>query len=328
MSEEPLIGLVTVLYKSEGVLSGFFESLRNQTYSNMRLYVIDNSPDEKSANLAKEFSTTLAMPVLFLINRDNPGIATGNNQGIKLALNDSCDHVLLLNNDIEFAPDTISNMVSRTRQMKESIVVPKILYYDAPVLWFAGGYLSWLLATGVHRGNLQNDLHQYDIEQHVTYAPTCFMLIKSEVFLKTGLMDESYFVYYDDTDFVFRALKHYYIFYCPSSVVLHKVGSSSGGTSEDKLVLRFGRKSMRMPYKRLATTGYLLFRNQAYYIHKNYPPFIRLFITSIAVIKSFIGIVVYDDSRLKRMSILIKATRDGIKGVMGNPFGLFVGSNR
>ena len=320
MNEEPLIGLVTVLYKSEGVLSGFFNSLRNQMYSNMRLYIIDNSPDEKSVNIAKGFGSTLDLPVLFLINRDNPGIATGNNQGIKLALRDGCDYVLLLNNDIEFAPDTISNMVVHAKQMRESIVVPKILYYDAPVLWYAGGYLSWILGTSVHRGSLQNDLHQYDIEQHVTYAPTCFMLLKSEVFLKTGLMDESYFVYYDDTDFVFRALKYYNILYFPSSVVLHKVGFSSGGITEDNLVLRLGRKSMRMSYKRLASTGYLLFRNQAYYIHKNYPPVFRSFITAIAVIKSFIGIIAYDDSRLKRMSILIKATRDGIRGVMGNPF--------
>ena len=320
MNEQPLIGLVTVLYKSEGVLPGFFNSLRNQTYSNMKLYVIDNSPDEESANISKKLGSTLVLPVIFLINRDNPGIATGNNQGIKLALSDGCDYVLLLNNDIEFAPDTISNMVLHASEMQESIVVPKILYYDAPVLWYAGGYLSWLLGTSVHRGALQKDLHQYDIEQHVTYAPTCFMLLKSDVFIKTGLMDENYFVYYDDTDFVFRALKHYNILYLPSSIVLHKVGFSSGGTAEDNLVLRFGRKSMRMSYKRFTSTGYLLFRNQAYYIHKNYPPVFRSFITAISVIKSFIGIIVYDDSRLKRTFILMKATRDGIRGVMGNPF--------
>jgi GT2 family glycosyltransferase len=56
------------------------------------------------------------------------------------------------------------------------------------------------------------------------------MLLDSAVFAEIGMMDERYFVYYDDSDFVWRMSRHgLRIRYAPNAVVLHKVSTSTGG---------------------------------------------------------------------------------------------------
>lgn len=49
------IGIVTVLYNSESVLSDFFTSLEQQTYKNFILYVIDNASPDNSLQIAREW---------------------------------------------------------------------------------------------------------------------------------------------------------------------------------------------------------------------------------------------------------------------------------
>jgi GT2 family glycosyltransferase len=71
------------------------------------------------------------------------------------------------------------------------------------------------------------DEGQYDKIIEVEYAPTCCLLVKKEVFQDIGLMDEKYFVYFDDTDFSYRVWKdgRHKMFYCPNVKLYHKVGS-------------------------------------------------------------------------------------------------------
>jgi GT2 family glycosyltransferase len=55
------------------------------------------------------------------------------------------------------------------------------------------------------------------------------MLIKSTVFETVGWLDENYFVYFEDTDFIYRCVqKGYRVYYMPELVICHKVGSSTG----------------------------------------------------------------------------------------------------
>jgi GT2 family glycosyltransferase len=102
-----------------------------------------------------------------------------------------------------------------------------------------------------HIGMLCADGSRFDTPGYTSYAPTCFMLLDSTVFARVGLMDERYFVYYDDSDFVWRmngaGLR---IRYVPQSVVRHKVSTSTGGD--------------RSPF-----TLYYTSRNRIFFIRKN-----------------------------------------------------------
>lgn len=69
------IGIVTVLYNSESVLSDFFTSLEQQTYKNFILYVIDNASPDNSLQIAREMADKMPFRVVFIENPVNGGIA-------------------------------------------------------------------------------------------------------------------------------------------------------------------------------------------------------------------------------------------------------------
>jgi GT2 family glycosyltransferase len=283
MRDEPKVGLVSVLFNGVEVLEGFFESLSRQTFTNTILYVIDNSPDDIALDEAKRLAERYRIRAEFINNRANLGVAKGNNQGIYKALESECDYVLLLNNDIEFNEDTIRLMVEYAQDKGESIIVPKIYYHGSNKLWMAGGHISKIRGISPHRGDGEEDWGQYDAIEYVEYAPTCFMLIKKEVFQRVGMMDERYFVYYDDTDFVWRANgEGYKIVYYPDATVSHKVSFSTGG----------GESLFSIFY----TT-----RNRIYFIRKNFTIFFQIISFGFFYATRILKYISYDSGQRQRL---------------------------
>ena len=235
--ENGKIGIVTVLYNSEPVLEDFFRTLNEQTYTDFVLYLVDNASKDESVFKSQEYAKFVSFECKWLLQKENLGVAEGNNIGIRAALEDKCDYVLLSNNDIVLQLDTIEKLLEGMLSMKATMAVPKIYYWDDPKkIWMAGGSFRWLQCSVSHRGENEIDAGQYDFMEFMSYAPTCFMLIKSSKFKDVGLMDENYFVYYDDTDFVFRASRIYsnkVILYVYNSIIWHKVSSCTGGGESD-----------------------------------------------------------------------------------------------
>ena len=233
MMDEKKIGVVTVLYNSENVLDDFFDSMKRQSYKNFILYVIDNSSPDNSLEKAKRLASGCAFETKFIVNKENYGVAKGNNQGIVHALYDGCDYVLLSNNDIVLEDDTIMLLCKGLMKTKADMVVPKIYMYKSTILWCAGGKFNKINDCTVHLGCGKEDCDQYSRIRRIAYAPTCFMLIDKSVFYDVGFIDEKYFVYFDDTDFVYRTQKaHKYLFYIPESTMQHKESICVGKHSD------------------------------------------------------------------------------------------------
>ena len=232
------IGVVTITYNSADVLQLFLDCVWQQTHNNLVLYVIDNaSQDTTHSILEKEDDSRLQI----LNNSTNFGVAKANNQGIKSAIADSCDQVLFINNDVEFETTLIEKLLQVQAEKSCSLVTPKMMYSDNPNhIWYAG---SWFIKKKgylpLHRGMRELEEGQYDKIIEVEYAPTCCLLAKKEVFHDIGLMDEKYFVYFDDTDFSYRVWKdrRHKMFYCPDVKFYHKVGSltKSFNKEEEKI---------------------------------------------------------------------------------------------
>ena len=287
------IGLVTVLFKSDNVLPDFFKSIAKQTHKNYILYLVDNSPNPTSDSIIEKYlAENPITEYRHIKNSDNLGVAEGNNIGIRQAIIDKCAYVLLLNNDIELEQEFVfSSMLSLCEKQGEKIIVPKIFYYDTRKIWMAGGVMNKWRALGIHYGDGKDDATEYNIAKYITYAPTCFMLIESSVFKTVGLMDEKYFAYYDDTDFVFRALKAgYQMYYEPTLTVLHKVSSSTGDDS----------------------TFYVYYsnRNKIYFIRKNLKGFVEYFAILYTFFTRIFYYIRFDKAQRKK---IIQALSDGFK---------------
>jgi GT2 family glycosyltransferase len=225
------IGIVTVTYNSAEVILEFMESLLCQTFTNWVLYCVDNQSKDQTISILESYEDSR---IHIIKNGNNIGVAAGNNQGILQSKENNCNHILLINNDVKFNSSLIGLLLEGMNITKASIVTPKIFYFNPKnILWYAGGGFEILrFWSNKHYGMGKTDSKKYNITRRVDYAPTCCVLIKNEVFNKIGLMDENFFIYFDDVDFFYRAkkgkIKTYYI---PKAELLHKVSSLTGGAS-------------------------------------------------------------------------------------------------
>lgn len=287
------IGLVTVLYRSNDVLEGFFKSLSNQTYKNYHLFLIDNSPSIECDQILDNLM--VRYPIVkwtHIKNNENVGVAKGNNQGIELAMKNGYPYTLLLNNDIEFDdPDAIFKLQQTAQLHNESIIIPKILFYDTRRIWMAGGGYVYSKGITYHEGEGCLDDERFNSAKYFSYAPTCFMLIKNEVFKQIGLMDEKYFVYFDDTDFCYRAhINGFNILYNPEVSILHKVSSSTGGN-------------------RSLFTIFYANRNRLYFIRKNFRGLNYAIAFFVTIVSRGLLLIAYNKNERRE---LIKAIKAGL----------------
>jgi GT2 family glycosyltransferase len=225
------IGVVTVTFGSGQVLKGFFESLENQTYQNYLLVAVDNQSTDDTVEQLRGHE---GCEKLIIANQANLGVAAGNNEGIRAAIQARCEYVLLLNNDVVFGPDLFQRLVDGLVQHRCDMTTPLIYYFDRPEeIWCAGGEFQWWAGLRVrHRGADTLDSGKYGEAVQVNYAPTCCILFRREVFGTVGLMDEAYFVYVDDLDFLYRAWKRgLKLFYVPGAKLWHKVSALTGAES-------------------------------------------------------------------------------------------------
>jgi GT2 family glycosyltransferase len=248
-AHSPKIGVVTVLYQSAEVLPGFFESLESQTHNNFLVYCVDNASTDGSAALCAQ----RGLPYVPIVNDHNLGVAAGNNIGIRAALDASCDYILLLNNDVVFGPDMFARLLEGARRHDADMVTPLTYFADPPdTVWCAGGAFNRIIGyKSVHHGGGIKDTGQFKVDRRVKYSPTCCVLAKTKVFRTVGLMDERYFVYWDDTDWMWRAFQAgVSLWYVADATLWHKVGSLTGGKQSD-FSIHYGARNM----------AYFLFKN-------------------------------------------------------------------
>ncbi len=240
------IGIVIVNYNGANYQNDALRTIHASTYKNFEVIIVDSASKDNSIELACDEYPQIH----FLLQDENVGVAKGNNIGIKYAIDElDSEYVLLINNDIELDEHVLERLIEKADET--TITVPKIYYYKPhDMLWFAGGNMYWNKGESGHIGNFETDHGQYDEEKIIEYSPTCCMLIHRDVFSKIGYIDETVFMYFDDTDLCVRMNDAgYKIKYIPSAFMWHKVSSSGGGMDSKVYV-------------------YYNFRNKFYFMNK------------------------------------------------------------
>jgi len=203
------------------------KSLGKIDYPNYKIVLVDNKSKNDEGQIIKQ-----RYPEIHLIqNKKNEGFSEGNNIGIRYALKKGADYILYLNNDTVVSPDFLSILVDYSQKHeKAGVVGPKMLYYDSDKIWFNGGMVYWWLGFSRHLERLkQNAQSKITSPLEVDYITSCCCLVKKEVFEKIGLLDSSFFIYYDEVDWCFKASKAgYKNVVIPAAVIRHKVSSASG----------------------------------------------------------------------------------------------------
>ena len=236
------------------------ESLKHITYPNYEILLVDNGSTDGSVECFRE-----RYPGMEIIETgENLGFAEGNNVGIRRAMDEGADYVLLLNNDTVVDPEFLGELVKVAESdLKIGIVGPKIYYYDyggrKDVIWFAGGKINWWWGIKYHLGRGIPDFGQFNETSNSDFISGCCFLIKSEIIHKIGLLDDIYFCYSEDADWSIRAKKAAYnVIYVPQSIIWHKI-SKSAGYGSPLMVYYETRNTILFVKKNYTYSHYIIF---------------------------------------------------------------------
>lgn len=219
--------------------------------------------------------------IFLLSSQKNGGFAAANNQGIKFVerLYPDIEYYWLLNNDTKIENNTINKLLNSDyiNNEKIGIIGTKLLFLDNPnKIQALGGKYNPFRACCSHIGAYKNDSEINLLKKtiKVDYVVGASMLVKKNFVRTVGYMEESYFLYFEELDWILRGYKYGYIFKIDYNVrVLHKEGGSTKNTI--KMISE--------------VADICQLRNRIVFTRKYYPKYLIsvLFFTLITIIKRF-----------------------------------------
>lgn len=222
----PNVGIVISNYNGWQDTVQCLESLQKQTYRNFEIILLDDASTNDSV---QQLQKHLTENTVFLPQEANSGFAAVNNVGMRRALADGCDWVLLLNNDTVVAPDFLETLLRETPAGVVSC--PKMLFLDPPdEIWFAGGELDRATGKVKHLGGHEKDGPAFAEKKQVSFITFCCVLLPRQVVEEVGFLDETLFMYCEDVDYCIRlADAGVPLWLLPDARIWHKAGGSAGG---------------------------------------------------------------------------------------------------
>jgi GT2 family glycosyltransferase len=227
---EPLVTFVILNWNQCDLTLDCLESLGKLEYKNVDVIVVDNGSTDRSVERIHQ-----AFPDYRIIsNRENLGYSEGNNVGIRQALEKDSEFIFLLNNDTYADSSMLSRLMDAAiKEPKAGILGPTMFYADPPnKLWGGRNRIDWQ-KTRVIREQMGETIEITTLSTQssaeVMYIDSCAILVRSQVFREIGLMDNRFFINFDDIDLCLRTHKAgYKIFYVPSAVIWHRVSAAMG----------------------------------------------------------------------------------------------------
>lgn len=201
---------------------------------NIQIVVVDNNSTDESSNILKE---KLPNEIVFLESMNNRGYANGNNIGIRYAVEHNADYICILNNDVIVTEDFLTPCFGVLNSNGTGFVGPRIMDHYSGLIQSTGGevIIEKGLVSPFNKDTEYSDDIPPVINCDVVYG-ACIMF-KTSILKEIGFIPEDYFLYYEETDWCYRARKLGYVNKCVTTVsVSHKGGASTDVFSETGLI--------------------------------------------------------------------------------------------
>jgi GT2 family glycosyltransferase/glycosyltransferase involved in cell wall biosynthesis len=240
----PDVSVIIVNYNSSlPCLKECIQSLQSQTYRKFEIIIFDNgSTNNVIDSLGKSDSADTKDPYNSFGNNEEAEnirikvIKNSSNEGLGSAINKAIkdvesQYVLISNFDVTYDKNALEELVLMMDNTDDDIIglAPKIkFFHQKDFIESVGTYLDTSLYDG-YQGLGQLDLHQYDVPENTFGVSFTSAFLKTSAFLEScvGKVDETFFLFYEDFDFCFRAnLSGYKFRSCPLAVVYHKYSYS------------------------------------------------------------------------------------------------------
>lgn len=258
--EMPKVYIVVVNWNGRNDTLECLASLMDLDYPRHTVVAVDNASSDGSV---KEIR--LRFPQVTILQAGaNLGFAGGNNVGIRHALEHGADYVWILNNDTVVAPDALTRLLERMQAKTDAgMCGSKLVYYhDRRQVQALGGatYNRWFCIPK-HLGRNSDVDAAVDVEEveaRLDYVVGASLLVSRRFVETIGLMNEDYFLYFEELDWAARARGRFSLAYAENSIVYHKEGASIGGKID-------------RPLERSSISDYYWMRNRLIFTRKFYP---------------------------------------------------------
>ncbi len=282
--------IITINYNSSENTIKLLESLKDQSDKDFEVIVVDNNSEDVEKLMDYE---TTQNNIVYIKNDKNIGFSGGNNIGIRRALENQADWVLLLNNDTWVESSFIEHLRAKL-EGREGVIGLALDEGHRAVFY---GLIEWLKPTLIHITTRRVVMAKSVDKLYVIGGA---MLINKKVFDKIGFLDENYFLYFEDADFCQKARRAGIpISFLPEIKIYHSVSASTKKLGSPML-LRYH------------------YRNALYFNLKNGPWYIKLLVCPwswIVVLKQVIKIKM--NKNKEESGSILKGVGDWYAGRMG-----------
>jgi hypothetical protein len=208
------------------------DSVSHLKYENFAVVVVDNKSVPEHVEKIKNKVLNLGSRYFLIESPENRGYGAGNNLGIKFGLENGAEYIFVLNNDTELKPETLAELITVAEKEKLIGIVAPALDESNKIAY--AGKICWLQPELEHIYQFLNSEITDDM-----YLPGTAILVKKEVFEKIGMMDEKYFLYFEDVDFSIRTFRAgYKLIIRPETTIKHQVSSTTKNLGSP-LLLRY-----------------------------------------------------------------------------------------
>ena len=223
--EDRSVAVIVVNWNGWRMSIDCLHSLRTSKNADWHLFLVDNASTDDS----RDHLGNLGDDVTLIMSPNNGGWTGGNNIGICTALQSEYSHFLFLNNDAMVGPHTLSCLLDT---FKSSVSQPIL----GPIHRDPLGNLDFVGATIDRRTGRPSEMHASEIDHassSMTY-PTAYirgaaLFAHREHLATVGLFDDQFYLYYDDTDWCFRARSMGYAIEMVRDAEVTHIGSASVG---------------------------------------------------------------------------------------------------
>jgi len=257
------VSVIIVSYNTSAMLGECLESLyKYPGLHELEVFVVDNDSKDDSAAMVKE----KFKQVVLIENKINVGFAAANNQAYELATG---QYVVLLNPDAYVKPGAMENGVAFMENYLDCGLCGGRLVnldgdLDPSARRFPNSLYKFFTLSGLSdryassRIFGRGDFKYFDHKslQEVDWVPGTFTIYRRRMLTQTGLFDERFFIYYEETDLCFRAIKNgWKVYFVPDAEVVH-VGGGSARTRKDQKFDKGGSQVLKFRMR----SEYLYFR--------------------------------------------------------------------
>lgn len=226
-SSQPKVLIVILNYRTYELTIELIKKLKDLSYENYDIMVVDNCSPNESAKVLEERSKK--RDYLFYANKTNAGYAAGNNIGIRYAYEYGYEYTWILNNDVIILSQNVLQHMVDTIQKHKSVAVigPKIITRDNSVCApYCRRPTFKSLTYGI--AEERNYRRQFnDTPRKVYRVYGCCMLLDTKKMHKVDYMDERTFLYGEEDILAERLLKKgYTAYYDPKVCVKHNESST------------------------------------------------------------------------------------------------------